>query len=415
MNRVALLSVLLAAALAAVAIAQDKAPAKAEAPRAKVVDVSELSLAEGEALKVEDNQRLFPIEGRPKGSFYLVVKLSRELPEKASADVTGLDIGLLYGTAPAVLPSAVAAMKRDVPDGQAAYPASDKKRWVSEVYFFPVTRGQREWTVSVKGQSLGSVAGFYATLIVRNADDVTSRMALPDGSTPTWGGNQVQKFQFPAGTCNLVLEVRGKGKVEVPWTKFDKGDVKYLAVVGDVRNGPLLPADSLRKALPKINKAWQMFHKQKGVGGGAYNIATPTAPVHVVIDFGTEGAPGGITRCEVDRIEVTFQAEPPGGKSKSKAKDEPRWIKVDEMYNSAWKIQPWEKAELVEITEDARKVVGEAQVGRFVIRSTASAPSFWATDGLLEKGLVFEKDHGTFKVEAKKQGEMIVVWGVQTK
>jgi hypothetical protein len=344
-------------------------------------------------------------------------RVGREIPEGAPIDVKGLNITLTYGTTAPVLPTAVAVMKRDVAEGKTAYASADKKRWVSEVYYFPASPGQRDWVVTVNGEAVGKVADWYATLILRNADDATSRIALPDGTTPVIGGGVYQKVQFPAGTYKLVLEVRGKGKVEVPWTKFDKGDVKYLAVVGDVRNGPALPVDALKKALPKINLAWKKFHKQKGVGGGAYNIATPTDPVHVNIDFGKDNVPGGLTRCEVDRIEVQYLADEPETKTTSKSrrpardKDEPRAIKYSEMYSGAWKVEPWEKAALVDVSEDVRKVVGQASAGRFVIRSTESAPSTWSADGLLQKGDVFEKDYGAFKCDAKKQGELIIVWG----
>jgi hypothetical protein len=414
MKRVVVLSAMLLAAAALAVFAQDKPPVKPDVLRAKLVGVEEITLAPGEDLQTPAAQILFPIEGRPRSTFYLLVKVSRELPEKNGSDVKGLDIALASaGTSTA--PSAVAAMKRDLDGDKPTHPAFDKKRWVSEVWYFPVAPGQRDWTVTINGQPAGRVLDYYATLIVRNVDDITSCLNLPDGSQPVVNPNQAQKFYLPAGPCDLVIEVRGKGKVAAPWKKYDKGDVKYLAVVGDPRNAPALPVDNIRRALPKISKAWQMYHAKKGVGGGGYNIAASGEPVYVNIEFGKGGVSGGMTSCWSDEVRVDFLPDDAPAKPGRKAKEGPRPIKYSYWQGNGWRVEPWEKVEIVDISEDAKKVVGLTTCGRFVVRSMETSPSLWTPEGLLQKGVVLEQGLGAFQSEAKKEGELIVVWGNETK
>ncbi len=420
MLRALFLSLVLVAALSPGAFAQEPAPAPVPAPapaalpHVKLAALDDVAVAEGAELKLDDTHPVFFIEGRPKTALYFAVRVSREIPENEETDVRALPIRLVGGSGPPLLPSAVAAPKRELVEGKAVYAAA-KKRWLLETWYFVATPGNRDWAVTLGNESLGKFADFCATLILRDVDSVTSRIKLPDGSTPVVAGYQSRKFLFPAGTYSLVVEVRGKGKAELPWTKYEKGEVKYVAVAGEPRSAPVLPAESLRKALPKINKAWQAYHKLRGSGGGAYNIGAAGTPVLVNVYFGADYVQGGVTYCEADQMELTYLSEEAAKAAHRSAKDEPLIVKVSQLYSNSWKIEPWDKADVVGITEDAKKVVGQATCGAFVVRSTESTPSLWASDGLLEKGIVYDKALGSFKSEAKRQGELVVVTGVEVK
>ena len=77
-------------------------------------------------------------------------------------------------------------------------------------------------------------------------------------------------------------------------------------------------------------------------------------------------------------------------------------------------MHPWENAEYVSITNDAKKIVGEAKVGVFLIRSTGKSPSIWDGDGLLTEGVIFDKDHDYIRVKVKRHKQLIVMTGTKT-
>ena len=409
------LAVVLGVFAVAAVTAQDKPPAmEAQPVRAAVLGVEEVAVEAGKPISVPETWVLNVIPNRQAGTFYLAVKVNVEIPPNVVADLRGLKIELTFGTAQPLPPYAFATDRKSLDDGKTTCRLSDKRQWVTAQYYFPTDKGQRGWEISVNGKPVGKVLDYFVTVVLSNVDDITSRIKLPDDSMQTITGWHQASISLPVGSYDLVLEVRGYGKVKLPWPKYDKGEVKYLAVAKDQRNVPGIPGDRLRKALPKIEAAWKMFHTKKGVGGGAYNIATEGNPVHVNIDFGRDGAVGELWRCEVDQIQVEYAPEAAPSKTGAKSKG-PRLVKYGDMHSSAWKVQPWEKAEFVSISRDAREVVGEVVSGRLIVRSVEGKPSTWDSAGLLSHGAVFDKDLGYFDVHVKKEGELTVLYGVSVK
>jgi hypothetical protein len=72
--------------------------------------------------------------------------------------------------------------------------------------------------------------------------------------------------------------------------------------------------------------------------------------------------------------------------------------------------------ETVDVSREAKEIEGETVCSRLIIRSTERKPSTWdATSGLLSKGALYDKDEGYFEVRAKKEGDLLLLWGEKTK
>jgi hypothetical protein len=406
----ALSLVLLLAAAPAFAQAAKKDD-KAQAPQVKIAGVSELDVAEG-SIPVDDEHVLLPFPGRRAANFYLVVTLKRLNQPKTEVKVTDLNVALAYTGYQPVAPYAVAVEKKYLVEGKNDVYAEYKyHRWVEEQYYFPVTKGQRAWNVTVDGKDVGSVAEFFTTLVIQGIDGVSTRIKLPDGNYQVLHGYQQTKIVLPAGEYDFVLEARGMGKVPLPWKKYDKGEIHYIAHAKDPQQMPVLPVERLKEALPKIYYAYKKFARKTGVGGGNYNIAGPgQKPVHVGIYFGRDGKPGPLWKCTDNRIEVLF--DPDAAKKRSKT---PPAVEYSEQYNRFWKLSPWAEAKTVYIEKDLSEVVGESVHGKLRIRSTERKPSRWNKDGLLEKGFLYDDDLGYFEARCKKVGDLYIVEGESSK
>ncbi|HUW56731.1 MAG TPA: hypothetical protein VMZ92_08855 [Planctomycetota bacterium] len=380
---------------------------KPEPVKARLVGVDETPVDADGKPPLDEKRVLHPFAGQRSTNFYLVVKVKREVPANVSSPMGEMKVQLMFRVTRPIEPYGVAVEKKELTEDGLSYKAADKSRWVDEWYYFGVTRGQREWGVAVNGKTVGQVLDWYATLIVRNVDGVSSRIELPGGDQQVLTGHRQVQFQFPTGSYDLVLEVRGHGKVPLPWKKYDRGDFKYLAVASDIRNAPTIPGERLRKALPKIYFAWKKYHTREGVGGGSYNIGNADNPVHVQIYFGQGGAPGPLWKCEVDSIEVEYGAGVTSGRRGRTTR--PAIVRYGERYGRSWEVHPWEKQKDVYMPADADKVVGEVATGQFVVRSVEKSPSTWTKEGLLSKGLLFDKDYGYLDASVKKQGELVVI------
>ncbi|KPL04808.1 MAG: hypothetical protein AMK75_00465 [Planctomycetes bacterium SM23_65] len=403
------------ALLISAASAQEKpTPAEPEPVKGKVIAVTEVGVdADGKIEVAQDQTRHVFGDVRP-ANFYIVVKVKREVPPKTTSSIKDLRVELSFGAAHPSRPYAVLLTKDELTEDGMAYKPSEKRRWEAELYYFPVTRGQREWGILVNGKAVERVLDHYATLVIRNVDGVSSRIKLPDGSVPVVDAYRQVQFQFPNGSYDLVLEVKGHGKVKLPWTKYGKGDFKYVAIASDMRSAPAIPAERLRKALAKIYFAWNKYHNKTGVGGGAYNIGSAVKPVHVYIDFGRGGTPGPPSRCEVDGIRVEYGQTTSSGR-RGRGRVKPIILRYSERDNRYWKVEPWDKQESVYIPTDAREIVGQATVGKFVVRSVEKKPSTWSRDGLLSGGVLYDPDYGYLEAQVKKHGELVVVSATKTK
>lgn len=416
MKHAPVLALVLGMLLGVSSAAQEKTEApKPEVLKAKLLSVDELAVDAGAAIKLPDTQLLHVFDPQRAGTFYITVKLRREIPENTKTDVGELKVRLMLGGTRAVEPYAVALLKSLLEEGNPAYAPSDKKRSTTEVYYFPVTRGQRDWTVTLNGETAGKSADYYAVLVVHNMDKESARIKLPDGGAEVIAAQRIAKLQLPSGTHELALEVRGHGKVKLPWSKFDRTDLRYIAVASDIRNAPVSPADKLKLALPKIETAYRMYSGQKGVGGGNYNIGTPEDPVNVSISFGRGDKPGGLWQISADQVSAEYADEPASPKPVGKSKG-PRIIKFTCGQTAApWTVGPWAKAATVDIAKEGREIVGETSAGNFVIRSVERRPSIWDAEGLFSSGVLYVKDYGYFDAHARKDGDLFVVYGTKTK
>lgn len=390
--------------LVTVVLAQEKktpappAPPEPAAPVVRLVGVDELDLEAGKSIEVPDTLSLIPTAGAPAATHFLVAKLWREIPAKATPAVKDLDVKLAIGGT-SLAPYAVAVIKKELAD-EKGYVASDKKRGVTELCWFAVNPGSRDGEVVVDGKSAGKTLPFFATLVIYNDEDAEARLTLPDDSKQVLGRWQRVTITVPTGARKMELEVRGVGKVKFPFTKFDKGETKFLAIVAD-KDAPAVPDEFLKKAIPKIDRAYKMFAKQTGVGGGTYNIGTADNPVHVQITFGHDNVNGKISQCECDRIIVDFNDA--GEKIKYAWRD------------TYWNVIPYDKAKIVEVTDDARRVTGEIHSGRFIVRAPKGKPAVFDDDGLLQKGVVYDDKAGSFECEASKEGKTVLVFGDKVK
>lgn len=400
--------------LAAFVAAQEKAgKGKAAAAKVVVIGADELSVPGATGISVDKGRILHVFEGRNPGTFYIAVKISREIPSNVAARVEDVRIQLTLGSARPVEPYAVALYRSQLEEGKPTeYKLGEKKRWLSETYYFSVGKGQRDWTITLNGEAAGKLLDHYVTLMVNNVDEVSLRLGLPDGTKQGIRGYSQAKFQFPAGTHHMILEVRRHGKLKLPWTKYRRGDFKYLAIVSDLRHAPSIPAERLKKALPRIAFAWKKYQKQKGVGGGTYNLGTVDDPIHVAVYFGRDGTPGPPYKLGAEGIEVQLAAET--GKRRKSRRDFDV-VKYTDARNRAWAVQPWGKVGTVEISKDAREVEGEVVGSRLTVRSVERKPSLWDGDGILSKGLVYDKDEGYFSCRTRKEGKLIVIFGDKTK
>ncbi len=201
-------ALLISAASAQEKVAPEPAPAQPEPLKGKVVGVTETGVDAGGKIDVGGNQTLHVFGDVRPANFYIVVKVKREVPPKTTSSIKDLKVELTFGAAHPSRPYGVALSKEGLTEDGLAYKPSEKSRWATELYYFPVVRGQREWGISVNGKVVGRVLDYYATLIVRNVDRVSSRIKLPDGSRPVIGGHRQVQFQVPNGSYDLVLEVR---------------------------------------------------------------------------------------------------------------------------------------------------------------------------------------------------------------
>ena len=393
--------------------AQEKPADATPAPvRANVIGVEERAVPVGDKLPLTDDQYLHQFIGRPGGAFYLMVKVRRELRAKTPSDIVALKIELRFRTTAPVLAHAVAVEKKYLVKDESTYAAQTHTRWVNEVHFFPIMKGQRNWEVLVNGKPAAKAADYYTTLVVHGLDGVTMRIKLPDGNYRVLNGRQQNHIQFPAGDYNLVVEARGHGKIALPWKKYKKAETHYLAVAKDPRNAPIIPVDRLKIGLPKIYAGYKKYRRQTGTGGGHYNIGSQNNPVHVRIDFGKDGTKGPLWKCSADRIEVEFNLI---GKKKRRRSKLPPAVKYSETYNRSWEVRPWEKAENVYVQKKADEIIGEVVAGRLHIRSTAKTPSKWTVEGYLEKGYLYDEKLGYFAAEVRKQGELYILEGASAK
>ena len=414
-----ILFALVLALLTAVSAAQDAPPIKA-----RFVDVGEVIVEAGAQPKTESRRVLHVFKGQKPGTNYIVVKVFRNRPAGAPSPLDALDIKLTLGSVRPVLPYAVSVLKRNLTEAGDAYVALlEKSRQTSESYYFPVKSGGNDWVVEINGKSAAKVLDYYATLVIHNVDDRSSRIELPDGTRPVINPRRRLVAKFPAGSYKLELAVRGHGKTKLPWQKYEKGELKYIAVMTSLQYAPIIPSERLRTALPKITRAYKMFGRLKGPGGGTYNVGNRDRAVHVRIQFGTIEKPSRMTKASADRIVLIYEREDDGEekgkpsrrKKKKSSKRGARVIKYSHEWGSHWYVQSWEKARYVNITNDAKKIVGEAKVGAFLIRSTEKKPSIWSKDGLLAAGVIYDKDHEYIEVKVKREKSLIVMTGTKTK
>ena len=252
----------------------------AQTVRMVVVDIGERKVEPGGKIEVPDTQRLHVFDGRRPGIYYFVVRLRRTIPANAQAKLDDASALLTFGTSPPARPYAVALQKNEMADDATAYKVTEKRRLVYETYYFPVGEGQYEWTVRVNDKALGKVADYFTKLIVVNSQRSQARVTLPSGAKEVLRANRREDFMFPSGKQELLLEVRGHaGKIKTPWKRYKKGEVRFLQMVGELRQAPMLPVAEVRKALPKIALAYKLYHKKKGISGGGYNIAPRGEPV----------------------------------------------------------------------------------------------------------------------------------------
>jgi len=397
------------------ATAQEK-PVEAPKPKpikARVIGVSELAVAAAGQIEPGEGRHLHEFIGRRKGSFYLCVAVSRELPAKTTSDIEALPVELTFKNSAPLKPQAVAVDEKYLDVEKTVYVKQERRRRLKETYYFPVIKGQRSWEIVVNGKTVGQAMDFYTTLVLHGLDGATTRIKMPDGAYAKPHGHRQNTYVLPVGTYDFVLEVRGMGKVKLPWKTYKKGETRYLAYAKDPRNVPVIPAEKLRKGLPKIYLGYRKYRRMKGTGGGSYNIGTYDDPVHVRIEFGRDGTKGPLWRCSADHIQAEFGEV--NTKKKRSGSKRPNIVRYNDTQNRNWEVRPWEKAELVYITTDAKEVVGEMKCARLIIRSVDKKPSRWGPDGLLEKGLLWDEKLGYFDARVVKHGEVYVLEGTSTK
>ena len=405
-----MLGVLLAASTTA---GQDK-PVETPKPvvKIRVTGITEQAASAPGKVPVAEGQHLHEFIGRNPGTFYLGVEVRRELPEKTRVDVEGVPIELTFHGGARLKPQAVTVEEKYLDPEKTAYVEQDRSRWVKETYWFAVIKGQRSWEIALDGKPIAKALDYYTTLVLHGLDGLITRIKMPDGSYETPNGHQQTVLTLPEGKYDFTLEIRAQGKFTLPFKSYKAGETKYVAFAKDPRNVPIIPAEKLRKGLPKILYGYNKYRRMTGTGGGAYNIGSADDPVHVQIQFGRDGNKGPLWKCAADQIEVEFGEMDP--KSKRSRKEIPI-VKITETYNRNWEVRPWEKADVVEIDKDAREVVGEMVCGRLVIRSTEKSPSKWTNDGFLEKGFLYDEKLGYFDAKLVRHGEVYILTGESAK
>ncbi|GEM_PF-3581627 len=379
------------------------APAESRVARTRVIGVEEVNLPPDTPLSTDADFKLIPAPGAASSNSYLVVLVSRQILAATAGNPLDLQAKLTYPKFSASpTPAAVATRASELTEAD-TYKVEQKDRYVTEKYYFPVTRGQREWSFECVGCAATPVLNFYVTLYLDNyIPKKTVRASLTDGSEVSLTASGTKELVFPARGSEVSLKLDDDTRIPLPWKRLTPGDVLFVSLTSG-REAPVIPHEDLIKGLEIIRRGYEKYKGQEGKGykgGGSYDLSPRGEEiVKCVLQFGEDGY---IETCEdpVTRIQARF--------------DHGKIIEYRDLKGTL-KVVLFEKLKDVDISKDANRIVGLATIGRFVIEGSRPKPSLWK-DGVLRKGILVDPKRGRFDVQAESFTEgLYVLTGVREK